>query len=165
MYECYGCDSVSVHICVPDHNNLSYSLAGFPPSLFSFYPAECINLMQKNQADCNKQINIRHLQKNKTDSTTRIRKSVHCRLGWPAFGVCAPHFMLSVSKPLGLSFPDDPPPHCFLKAEMACWGRRPEVTIRALPAPQKHSRQLQPDKQWKWLMTWHKFTPVMQIIS
>ncbi len=144
----------------------SFLQSGWLPSFtLQLLSSWMYNLMQKNQADCNKQINIRHLQRNKTDSTTRIRKSVHCRLGWPAFRVCAPHFMLSVSKPLGLSFPDDPPPHCFLKAEMACWGRRPEVMIRALPAPQKHSRQLQPDKQWKWLMTWHKFTPVMQIIS
>lgn len=80
VYECYGCDSVSVHICFPDRNNHSYSLAGFPPSLFSFYPAECINPMQNNQADRNKQINIRHLQRNKTSSTTRIRKCIHCRL-------------------------------------------------------------------------------------
>lgn len=155
VYECYGCDSVSVHICVPDHNNHSYSLAGFPPSLFSFYPAECINLMQKNQADRNKQINIRHLQRNKTDSTTRIRKSVHCRL-WTRnlanrlvsiWGLCASfHAVSFYISPLASRSLTTPHLTASCKRRWHAGGR-PEVMIRSLPSPQKHSRQLQPDKQ------------------
>lgn len=96
----------NVHICAPDHNNHSYSLADCPPSLFSFYPAECINLLQKNQADRNKQINIRHLQRNTTGSIaqefgnpsiTGYRSAIWL-IGWPALGLCEAHFVLSVSK-------------------------------------------------------------------